>query len=114
MSDTLEPTPFTQWLNGKFIEWIASTGKRHTVKEFATWLNIPRPLLSRYLNGSRIPSRKTADLIANRLGQEIYDVLGMQRPDEILQRLQGVWDRLTEEQKSRIVTIINECEVSKP
>lgn len=105
--------PFALWFERKFVEWEAEAGHRRTVSEFAEWLNIPRSLCSRYLTGSRSPSRKNVDLIAIRLGPEVYDLLGLQRPDEVLQRLQGVWDQLTETQKAGIVSILEESEASR-
>lgn len=108
----MERNPFAIWFERKFVEWEAVTGRRRTVSEFAEWLNIPRSLCSRYLTGSRSPSRKNVDLIAARLGSEVYDLLGLQRPDEVLQRLQGGWDQLTETQKARIVNILEESEAS--
>lgn len=95
------------------MEWEAEVGHRRTVSEFAEWLNIPRSLCSRYLTGSRSPSRSNMELIAIKLGPEVYDLLGLQRPDEVLQRLQREWDRLTEEQKVRMVSILDEKEASR-
>ena len=106
----MERNPFALWFEKKFVEWEAEVGHRRTVSEFAEWLNIPRSLCSRCLTGSRSPSRINVDLIAIKLGSEIYDLLGLQRPDEFLQRLQREWDRLTEEQKVRMVSILDENE----
>ncbi len=106
----MERNPFAIWFERKFVEWEAVTGRRRTVSEFAEWLNIPRSLCSRYLTGSRSPSRNNVAIIAGRLGPEVYDLLGMQRPDENLRRLQGVWDRLNEEQKASIIRIMEEVE----
>lgn len=108
----MERNPFALWFERKFVEWEAEAGHRRTVSEFAEWLNIPRSLCSRYLTGSRSPSRINVDLIAIKLGPEVYDLLGLQRPDEILQRLQRGWDRLTEDQKARLVSILDESEAS--
>ncbi len=95
------------WMENKFIDWIAQTGQRHTVTEFAEWLDIARPVVSRYLSGDRIPSGHNVDKIAYRLGPEIYDLLGLQRPDPLLQRVQSQWDLLTEDEREEIDQIVN-------
>lgn len=110
----MKNTEFSQWLENKFIAWIAESGQRHTVTEFAEWLEIPRPLVSYYLSGERKPSRKSADLIAARLGPEVYDLLGFQRPDPLLQRLQAQWDRLTEQDRAVIQQMVERLENEPP
>lgn len=104
------------WLESKFIAWIAESGHRRTVTEFAEWLGVPRSLLSYYMNGSRKPKRQTADLIAARLGPEVYDLLGFQRPDPLLQRLQAQWTHLSDPERSQIEKIVEriEAEVKEP
>lgn len=99
----------SEWLESKFIEWIAQTGQRRTVKEFAEWLDISRTVVSRYLSGDRIPTRKNADKIAARLGPEIYDLLGLQRPDPLLQEIQANWSLLTETEQQQISDMINDA-----
>lgn len=92
-----------EWLENKFIAWMSETGRHRTVSEFAAWLDIPRPLLSRYLNGQRQPSRENVDKIAARLGPEVYDLLGLQRPDPRIQRLVSAFDALDEEGKEELL-----------
>ena len=99
-------TNIATWLESKYIEWISVSGERRTISEFAAWLDISQSLLSRYMNGTRTPSRKNTDKIAARLGPEIYDLLGLQRPDPLLQRLQTQWHLLTDEELGEITRII--------
>ena len=98
---------FSIWMEEKFIRWIAETGQRHTVTEFAEWLDIARPVVSRYLSGDRIPTGKNVDKIAARLGPEIYDLLGLQRPDPLLKRVQAHWNCLTKEDINEIERIVD-------
>jgi plasmid maintenance system antidote protein VapI len=95
-----------KWMEGKFIQWMAQTGERHTVTEFAEWLGIARPVVSRYLSGDRVPTGNNVDKIADRLGPEIYDLLGLQRPDPLLQEIQANWDILTDEEREQIYRVI--------
>ena len=99
-----------EWLEGKYIEWMARDGRRRSMQEFADWLDVPRPHISRYFGGTRFPSRKNVDKIAAKLGPEIYDLLGFQRPDPLLQRLQAVWDLLVDQERGEIEKIVDEAE----
>lgn len=109
----MEHKQLADWLEKKFVEWEALSGRRRTIAEFAEWLSIPRPLLSRYMSGSRKPKRETADLIAAKLGPEVYDLLGFQRPDPLLQRLQACWDDLNDEQRNQIRQFVETVESQK-
>ncbi len=82
---------------------MSESGRHRTVSEFAVWLDIPRSLLSRYLNGQRQPSRENVGKIAARLGPEVYDLLGLQRPDPNIQRLLRAYDELDEEGKEDLL-----------
>jgi hypothetical protein len=53
----VEDKTVSAWLVRKFITWMFETGRHRTVSDFATWLEIPRPQLSCYLSGDRLPSR---------------------------------------------------------
>lgn len=98
-----------EWLENKFIEWIAKTGQRHTVTDFAQWLDISRTVVSRYLSGDRLPSKENIDKIAYRLGPEIYDLLGLQRPDPQLIHIQTNWEFLTDEERQQIVSLVDDA-----
>ena len=101
------------WMEDQFIRWISETGQRHTVTEFAEWLDIARPVVSRYLSGDRVPTGNNVDKIAYRLGPEIYDLLGLQRPDPQLIHIQTNWELLTDEERQQIVNLIDNAVVRK-
>ena len=105
----MEAKRLGKWLEGKYVDWMAKAGQRRTVTEFAKWLDIPRSLISRYLGGTRLPSRENVDKIAAKLGPEIYDLMGFQRPDPLLQRLQATWDRLTDQERKEIEKLVEEA-----
>jgi transcriptional regulator with XRE-family HTH domain len=101
---------FSQWLEKKYIEWISESGRRRTLAEFSDFLRIPRPLLSRYLNGSRVPKYSNADQIAAHLGPEVYTVLGYRSPDEMLLSLQSHWNLLNDRERAQIEKIVDRLE----
>ena len=68
---------FQAWINNRFLDWQREQGERKTISEFAELTGIKQPLMSHYLNGTRVPSRENADKIATVLGNEIYNLLDM-------------------------------------
>lgn len=85
---------FSKFLEMKFIEWQQLEGGRKTVKEFAEWLGFKQSTVSTWWSDKYPPNEESANKLANRLGPEVYDVLGMERPDPLLTRIEQVWERL--------------------
>lgn len=97
-----EKTPLTKWLNKKYLEWQTQEEESKTVIEFADYLNVNRSLLSYWMNGKRIPNEENCEKISVRLGNEIYDVLEIPRPNPYLQKLNRIWEFLPEDAQERI------------
>lgn len=93
---------FPQWINRKFVEWQASQGKRKTVEEFAIYLGISRPLLNMWMNGNKKPGRENINLLSEVFGNEVFDVLGLPRPNPYLQRVNRLWEFLPESVQKKI------------
>jgi len=89
--------PVAAWLMKKYLQWQQKEGELKNINEFAEHLGVSQPTLSMWLGGSHLPSKHSADLLAAKLGPEIYDLLGLARPDTIpLDQLpHAVRDRLT-------------------
>lgn len=88
---------FDKFLEYKYLEWQQSEGGRKTVKEFAKWLGVSQSSVSMWWNGERIPQGETIDKLAEKLGPEVYDALGLERPDPRLVYIQRVWEKLPHE-----------------
>ncbi len=99
--------PFAKWLEGKYLEWQFSGGSRRTQTEFAEWLGISQPLVNRYMNGNGVPTAINVDRIAARLGLEVYDLLGLARPDPDLQYIIANWDKLTPQDQADMLELIH-------
>lgn len=97
---------FSQWLEMQFIEWMARDRKRKTVTAFAAWMGINPSLMTRYMNGQMRPTGEKVDKIAAKLGPEIYDVLGLARPDPREARLLDLFRGLDEAQKETALTYL--------
>lgn len=74
-------TELADWLNKRYLEWQVKTGVRQPMRAFADYLGIKPTSLSNWLNSSIPPSKDNVDKIAEKLGPEIYDILGLARPD---------------------------------
>ena len=85
---------FRTWLELNYIEWQKNEGGRKTVKEYAEYLGTTQSTLSSWLNETRKPQEENIRKIADKLGLEVYDVLGLERPDPILHLINKYWDDL--------------------
>jgi transcriptional regulator with XRE-family HTH domain len=83
-------------LEKKYLEWQSQLGKRKTLDEFAEYLGVSRTVLSNWLSGNRKPGTESLRLLSSKLGFEVYDVLGLPRPDEDLAYIYHHWDELPE------------------
>lgn len=97
-------TPFTKFLEERFLEWERVEGTRKALFEFANHLGVNRPTLSQWMNGKRAPQdREVIDRLAFKLGNEIYDALHVPRPDSEYTYINYHWKELSDEEK-RLVT----------
>jgi transcriptional regulator with XRE-family HTH domain len=85
------------YLNMSFLKWQLQMGKKKTQEEFATYLEISRPLLTMWINGDRRPGRARWKRLAELLDDEIYDALDEPKPDPDLVYLQAHWVGLPSE-----------------
>lgn len=71
------------WINKKFLEWQLAQERSANQEEFALYLGVSPSAFSIWINDIQPPGKHSADLIANKLGPEIYDLLGLERPSTI-------------------------------
>lgn len=96
LADTIMKMKFTQFLELKFLEWQQAEGGRKTVKQFAAFIGVSQSTISTWWNGDRSPEGENIQKIANKLGIEVYDVLGLPRPDPDLLYIQQNWSNTIE------------------
>lgn len=88
---------FAQFLEMKFLEWQQKEGGRKTVADFAEYIGVAQTTASSYMNGKRKPDGENLRRIANVLGFQTYDLLGIPRPDEDLAYINQHWDEVSED-----------------
>lgn len=81
--NTIVKTTVAEWLEKKHLEWQTQLGERKKAKEFAEHLGIKPTTYSSWVNGGVLPTGDNLKLVAGKLGYEIYDILGVPRPDPI-------------------------------
>jgi len=95
---------FSLWLKRKYLEWQSEQGDLKTLTEFAEFLDVSQPAVSKWINGRSLPDPDSVQRIAVKLGWEVYDILGVDPPvtDKRLQSLMNVWEGLPEEVKGEL------------
>lgn len=109
------PTAFQKLLFESFLVWQKDSGKSLPQAAYASYLRVTPGALSNYLNGKRTPrSKKEIEKLAERLGQAVYDALGLPRPDPLLQLVIDNWGLLPDAVKAEIVETVERAEARGP
>src|SRR5512133_845062 len=98
------------WLNQKFLEWEKAQGRKQSYYAFARYLEVSQSGLGQWMTGSSTPSGEDLPNIANKLGPEIYDVLGLPRPNAEVQRLTVSFANLPPDIRQRLGNAIAESD----
>lgn len=75
------------WLNQKFMDWEKAQGHKQSYYAFARYLEVSQSGLGQWMVGTGVPSGDDLLSIASKLGPEVYDVLGLPRPNTEVQRV---------------------------
>jgi hypothetical protein len=54
------------------------------------------------MNGTHLPDLESAKKIASMLGPEVFEVLGLPRPNPYLQKINQIFERLSPEQQQKL------------
>jgi hypothetical protein len=100
------------WLNQKFLEWERTQGRKQSYYAFARYLEVSQSGLGQWMTGSGVPSGEDLLNIASKLGPEIYDVLGLPRPNAEVQRLTVSFANLPPDIRQRLANAIAESDTT--
>lgn len=105
-------SPFAQYLMDKFRLWgIRELDKgetKITISAFAGWLGFTQSAVSNWMTDNRTPTGDTVDLLADKLGLEVYDVLGMPRPHRQLAEIRSIYNALPHENQDELHRLVIE------
>lgn len=90
---------FKDWLEQQFLGWQRERRQRETLTAFAEYLNVSENTLKKWIGGTRKPTGVSVDRLADKLGDEVYDILNVPRPDITVRALSRIVAALTDEQK---------------
>jgi hypothetical protein len=96
---------FNDYLTQKYVEWRGDAiGREKSLKDFAEWIGVSNQLLTYWMrqNGKIPKHKRTIDKLIAKFGPEIYNPLGLARPDTI------PLDQLPPEMRDRLITAIYE------
>jgi transcriptional regulator with XRE-family HTH domain len=97
---------FGELLERKFLEWQTQKGKRKSLEDFAAYLGVSQPLISQWMNGRRRPGPENIKMLAILWGPEVYDSLGLPRPNLRHAYVSRHWERLPIKEQMKITEII--------
>lgn len=99
-----------EWLNKKFAEWEKTQGGKQSFYAFARYLEVSQSGLGQWMTGNGAPGGDDLLSIANKLGPEIYDVLGLPRPNAEAQRVTVSFASLPPDIRQKLVSALTEID----
>lgn len=102
--------PFSIFLTRKFLEWQLEQGESKSQAEFAGLLGVKRTSLTMWMNGDHLPENENVEKLANVLGPEVYDLLGLPRPDPLLKSINSRWERIPPEKQQKLAELAEQYE----
>ncbi len=95
--------PVGEWLEQKYVSWMKDQGAFKKQHEFADYLGIEQTLPRHYMNGRKKPAGDNLELIAEKLGPEIYGLVERANPDPIIRAINEILAILPEEDNLEIL-----------
>jgi transcriptional regulator with XRE-family HTH domain len=107
---------FADFLVQRFVDYRQREGWNKSQAEFADWLGVNNSTLSTWMLGRRVPTGNHIHTLAQKLGPEVYDLLGEPRrtPDDpVLQKWIGLFYSIPSGQQESVVDFLGELESEK-
>jgi len=103
---------FSAWLNKKFLEWSMERNRRPVVSEFAKYLGVSQPSLSRWLNGDYLPDEENLKKIVSRFNEDIFTKFDIPMPKTLSKTRYFIptKNEPVEEIKKRLIEVLQEAE----
>lgn len=106
---TTPPAGFAAWLHNRYLSWVRALGRRGSITEFAAVVvKHDRDIVNQWMRGRHAPKDPAViRKIAAALGQEVYDALGVARPDPLQDAIIANWGQLDDDDLSTIKRIVD-------
>jgi transcriptional regulator with XRE-family HTH domain len=99
---------FKDYLLEKLQDYERVARHRISLNEFADYLGVSRPTVSLWLQGKIKPSYEFASLISEKLGNDVFSILGYSPPDPELQYIERNWSKVSDQVQQSIIKIISD------
>jgi transcriptional regulator with XRE-family HTH domain len=79
---------FHEWLNKKYVDWRGNAvGQERSITEFANMIGVSQSLMTQWMQqgGKKPRTQATINKLVSAFGVEVYEVLGFQPPDHLLE-----------------------------
>ena len=99
------------WLDKKFLEWQNQMGEPMRQKQFAAYIGVKPSTYSSWVNDGVPPTGENLYKLADKLGYEIYEIVGETPPSpsvRALRRAQDAFNELSPEQQVTFLDRINQ------
>lgn len=97
-------TPFSRWLDNKFLDWQKKMGGTQYLSDFADYIDFPAPTVSMWINSKREPKGyQVIRKLADKLGEDVFVVLSQESDiDPLLQFIAQYWSHIPDELRRNI------------
>lgn len=97
-----------KWINRQYLDYRGlAIGRERTVTKFARYIGLTQPTMTNLMNKS-VPKRaETIQKFVRIYGPEVYDVLGMEKPD-LIDELEAQLKNSSRMEKDRIIRRIQD------
>lgn len=104
--DAVKVKQFVDWLRQGYWNWQRTSETLDNISKFAAYIDpgITQQNMSRWLNGQSLPRGENVNLLARKLGNEIYEILEIEIPvtDPRLKLINKFWDVLPDGLKNQL------------
>lgn len=101
---------FHQWFQEKYYQWVQSQPGEENFRAFCDLLGYPPSQVSHWLEGKTTPQEAQLLSIASVVGIEVYDVLGLQKPDPEILGIFNSFPHLAGDFRGKLAEAISEAE----
>jgi hypothetical protein len=103
---------FQAWLEQKYTDWEKGQSGNQSYYTFARFLDVGHSSLALWISGTATPSGDDLAKIASKLGQDVFDVLSMPRPNSPAARLMAGFPYLPSAFQARLSSAVSETSQS--
>ena len=99
---------FQEWLEQKYTDWEKNQSGMQSYYTFARFLDVGHSSLTLWISGAATPAGDDLAKIASKLGQEVFDILNLPRPNSPAAKLLSGFSTLPSAFQNRLSNAVVE------